>query len=238
MHIDYADIEIAILTRLAAASASGVLGYQLRTVDSYAGQLDDEEAFSTFAGQFPAALVSFGGDNPAGPLGEGWRMRARFSVLAVSSRLINARAARFGYGGDDVGAYQIGRDVRLLLAGQSFGLPLVGGLAVSGTQLLLNTTVERLGLAVLSLEFTADYPCPGASIDLPHAGLFPSDDATTPPGLEDVADVLSAVPPDLPPEVKGVQAAMEYAAGVPLSVMAMSWPTLPHDIDFTHKFKE
>lgn len=236
--IDYADIEIAILTRLFSASKAGILGYQLRTIESYAGQLDDEDAFAQFGGQFPAALVSFGGANPAAVLGNGWRMRARFSVLAVSTRLMNDRAARFGCGGDYVGAYQIGRDIKDLLAGQSLGLPLIGGLVPAGTQLLLNTTTARLSLAVLSVEFTADYADATKGIDLPHAGLVPLvGDATCPNGSA-LADALTAEVPTFPPDVQGVQAAFEYVAGKPLTEMSVSWPSLPYNINFIHKFKE
>lgn len=114
------DIETAIIARITAAKDSGALGYDLFKVTSYAGELSP--AFDIIRA-LPAMWVVFGGEEvdlsySAQRL---TRWRASFTVIVAAKSLRNEAESRHG-SGIRVGSYQMMRDVKALLSGQTFDL--------------------------------------------------------------------------------------------------------------------
>lgn len=111
-------IEQAIIGRIKAASDNGVLGYSLRSVDSYSGEFDAriDQAIQ----KFPAVWVAFAGAERPTTRGKGaWDWPMRFAVIAAARNRRNERSRRRGDGGDP-GSYQVTEDVAALLLGQTF----------------------------------------------------------------------------------------------------------------------
>lgn len=112
-------IEQAIAERLRGASDAGSLGYALRTVASYGGELAD---VAVAVRSFPAVWVAFAGERRAEALGQGqFRHEGVFTLfVAVQSRR-GDRAARLGVDGEP-GSLQVLEDVRAILLDDDLGL--------------------------------------------------------------------------------------------------------------------
>lgn len=157
-------IESAIIARIKAASASGVLGYSLRTVASYGAELDGDLA--TVVPKFPAAWVVFGGESrPDERAQGGWVCRPSFAVVVASRSVRNEQARRQGGPAGEIGAYQVVEDIRALLAGQDLKAELAAlGVSAEITPLepdeitaIFNGTSKGLQASVYAIGFTTDY---------------------------------------------------------------------------------
>jgi phage gp37-like protein len=157
-----AAIENAMLARIKAASDSGALGYKLRQVSTYRGDLDNvPEAVK----QFPCVWVVFGGHQKPEDEGAGWLVTPLFQVVVAAKNVRNEQASRHG-SGDEVGAYQLLTDVLALLSGQALGLDLSRRLAPGAARLIANARVDALNIAAYAQDFTCAYriePAPAAA---------------------------------------------------------------------------
>lgn len=145
-------IENAIVSRIAAASQSGALGYQLRTVKSYAGDLEPD-LLAEVIRQFPAVWVLYAGEAAPREImaDTAWRYAPRFSVYVGARNLRNEAASRQGAAGTEIGSYQILEDVRRLLAGHRLGLP-IGPLVPGAVRSALQSRdISIYGLSVETL---------------------------------------------------------------------------------------
>jgi|Deesub1362A_J573_1020465.scaffolds.fasta_scaffold00740_18 phage gp37-like protein len=93
----------------------------LRTVETYAGQLEDE--IERLPVRFPAAYVVYGGSSFNWIDGPNHQETVEFSVLVAAKNLRGNRAVRKGGSApDDRGAYDLINDVLAALTNKTFGL--------------------------------------------------------------------------------------------------------------------
>lgn len=151
-----AAIETGIVARIKAASVDGLLGYTLKHVAGYEGEFDEQAA--EVIKQFPAALVVFLGhpEPTEAPGGDGYVYAPLFSVIVAAKNLRNASSTRQG-AGEDVGSYQILKDVRGLLADQMLGLDLVKALKPGRCRALVNRRTQNERVSVFAQEFTCEF---------------------------------------------------------------------------------
>jgi len=157
-----AEIEDAIIARIeTAASSSPGLGYKLKEVASYGGELDDDLAKVVRA--FPAVWVTFAGCRASARMntqGNKWKTPATFVTMCGSRNVRGERATRQGLtdGGviKEVGVYQMLKDVSLLLAGNDLGLAITP-LKPGAIRTLFNTKLSGQGLAVFAREWHCDF---------------------------------------------------------------------------------
>lgn len=170
-----AEIENAIADRLRSASEHGYLGYRLKTVASYAGELDTKDELAKLPAMLPAALVTFQREAFEMDRGQGRSvMRASFAVLVAAGNKRNPTAQRHG-GAGEAGAYQIARDALALLADQDLGLGArITRLKPAGVQLFPRARVANLPVTILAVEFQTTYE---------RAGLGDVGTAELPSGL-------------------------------------------------------
>jgi len=154
--------EDAIIAHLKdAASATPGLGYKLKQVTSYGGELDD--GLDKVIRAFPSVWVTYnGGGKPRAISSQKnkWLMPATFSVMVGSRNVRGERATRQSTTTPgalkEVGAYQMLADISLLLAGQDFGLS-IKRLQPGVIKTLYNTKLRGQGLAVFAREFHTEY---------------------------------------------------------------------------------
>lgn len=123
-------IEDTIIARIkSAADATPGLGYKLKEIASYGGELDEDLA--RVVPSFPAVWVTFGGIKSSTKMntaGTKWRTQATFVTLVGARNLRGERATRHGLsvGGvlHEVGTYQMLMDLRTILLGSDLGLPI------------------------------------------------------------------------------------------------------------------
>ena len=157
-----ATTEDAIIAHIKdAASATPGLGYRLKAVTSYGGELDD--GLDKVIRAFPSVWVTYqGGDKPRAVSTQKnkWLMSATYSVMVGSRNVRGERATRQGSQTPgalkEVGAYQMLADISLLLAGQDFGLP-IKRLQPGAIKTLYNEKLRGQGLAVFAREFHTEY---------------------------------------------------------------------------------
>lgn len=156
------EIEDAIIARIqAAASATPGLGYTLKEVASYGGELDDDLA--KVVRSFPAVWVTFAGSGKPKPVATArnkWLTPATFAVMVAARNVRGERATRHGVtvAGvlKEVGAYQILKDVGLLLINNDLGLA-ISHLKPGATRTLYNTRLNGQGLAVFAREWHCEF---------------------------------------------------------------------------------
>jgi phage gp37-like protein len=183
-----AEIENGIVATIKAAT--GML--YLKTCDSYAGQID--EGLNEVVRSYPAVWVTFGGSaKPTKTGANTWKVPATFVVMVAARNVRNEKAARVGTV-NEVGAYQILKDVRALLLNQDLGLE-IERLAPGAIKTLYNTKVGKDALAIYSQEWTTafvDHMPTEAAVDLLKIGinyyLKPGDE------VSDASDVLTITP--------------------------------------------
>jgi len=196
------EVENAILARLTEAN-DGRLGYKLASIDSYGGEFDEE--IDQVIRRLPAAWVVFGGAGKPAPWGvakRAWRVPATFVVM-VGARSVRAEPfTRRGLERDgqvlEVGAYRMLEDVRRLMLGQDFGLP-IRRLEPGAVRTLYNTRLNGLSLSVFAQEWhtqwtlatAADGTDPAAA-DLLRIGL--DYDLVPLDGTPDAGDLISLNP--------------------------------------------
>ncbi|PIW30412.1 MAG: hypothetical protein COW30_02570 [Rhodospirillales bacterium CG15_BIG_FIL_POST_REV_8_21_14_020_66_15] len=157
-------IEQAIIDRIAAASsgATPALGYAIRDVKSYGGELEGD--FTEIAKRFPAALVMFAGIRSSEHLGgEAWRYTAGFVVMVGHQDRRNNKSARRGVG-DDAGSYQMATDMLQLLVGSDLGLG-IGYIEPGRIVALINSKTVSVYSVEISTTFDIEYQAPDADLD-------------------------------------------------------------------------
>lgn len=145
-----ATIEQAFVARIKSAAA---LNY-LKTVDSYAGQLD--EGLGEVIRAYPAVWVTFAGS--AKPIKSGsntWKIPVTFVTMVAARNVRDEKAARVGTV-NEVGAYRILKDLRTLMLNQDLGLE-IERFAPGAIKTLYNTKVGKDGLAIFSQEWTTAF---------------------------------------------------------------------------------
>lgn len=155
-------IEDAIIARIvAAAAATPGLGYKLPTVVSYGGELDGD--LEVAVRSFPAVWVTFAGcakPRPANSQKTKWITPVTFVTMVGSRNVRGERATRQGtkVGGviKEVGAYQMLKDVSLMLAGSDLGLA-ISRLSPGPIRTLYNTKLRSSGLAVFAREWHCEF---------------------------------------------------------------------------------
>jgi len=192
-------IENAILARLKAASDTDVLGYRLRTVESYGGQFADDDKLNRLV-QFPAAYAVYLGSRPLGETGAYDQQLATFAVIVAATNMRNEAATRHGASGD-VGTYQMISDVQGLLKRQDFGLD-IGGLTLGPVRSLFSGVIETRRTSVFAVEFTTTYS-DASDIDTAVSGL---DDFQTFHVNWDVPPIGNVAPANTLPDDDGADA--------------------------------
>lgn len=189
-----AAVEDALKLELAGLVGPGPA--QLRTVDSYGGQLDDVATLlASQAMRLPAVWVAFAGEGEPKPVGtsrDRWRIPMVWTLLVVTRNLRSESAARLGDAAS-AGAYELLEAARLVLLGSDLGLE-IDNLAPGRTRGLVNGRVKNQGLAVYSQEWRTAYVLRKASGDETAAELrriginyhLQPDD-----GVADVSDLLT-----------------------------------------------
>jgi phage gp37-like protein len=141
-----ATIEDAMIARFKAT-----LTY-LKSVESYAGQLDDETFDSVRV--MPALWIAFAGLGTPKQLGaDRFLTPATFAVMCCVRSVRGEKTARRGGAAPgDVGVYHIMRDVRQLLLMQDLGLA-IEHFRPGPMKTIFNTKLKNGGLAVYSYEW-------------------------------------------------------------------------------------
>jgi phage gp37-like protein len=159
MSVGIAEIEAAILARIGAAGEAGVLGYRVRTLETYPADFDlflKEKIKGDRA--FPAVWVVFGGWRNPVDAGQSLQAPAVFMVVVAAQNLRNETARRHGAGDGEVGSYQLMLDVAGLIHGQTLGLD-IGRLALGPCRSVRPTaTILERQLSLYALEFTTLLP--------------------------------------------------------------------------------
>jgi phage gp37-like protein len=182
------EIENAIIETIRNASGMAYL----KTVASYGGQFDDD--IGKVIRAYPAVWVVYaGGGKPVKVGPDKWRTPANFAVMVAARNVRNEAATRKG-DANEVGTYQILKDVRNLIINQDLGLEITR-LEPGAVRTLYNTVVNGKALSVFSQEWSTAYidkvPTP-AELDLLKVGfnyyLQPDDNVV------DATDVIAVGP--------------------------------------------
>lgn len=161
--------EQAIIDRLQVG-----LGRMVGSVESYAGELDDDLA--AVIRRFPAAWVTFGGVLKTEPVSTSRKKRKATVKYVVMVGQINRRggsAARMGSAGE-IGTNQLQYAVRRLLGGQKFGLQ-IDYLQPEAIRTLYNSKIDGQAFQVYALEFTTAW----------HETMLENGSWPTPSGVDD-----------------------------------------------------
>ncbi|MCM8595137.1 phage protein Gp37 [Accumulibacter sp.] len=168
----YAQLEDAVIDRLTASATSGALGYALAEVASYGGEFDDE-TFWTQVRRFPAAWVTVAGEKVKRLTERKYLCSPTLMVLVGTRNVRSERQTRHGTVSSP-GSYQILDDVRLLLSGMDFDLP-IKPLSPGPVKTLYNTRIGAEALSVFSIEFLTEYvftlPDEASEVDWLRVGL-------------------------------------------------------------------
>lgn len=162
-----ADIESALVDTIKNAAG---LSY-LKTVDSYAGQLD--AGLTEVIRSYPAVWVTFAGS--AKPVRSGsntWKVPATFVVMVAARNVRSEKSARSG-SANEIGAYQILKEVRTLILNQDLGLA-IERLVPGAIKTLYNTRVGKDALAIFSQEWSTafiDHAPTEAEVSLLQVGM-------------------------------------------------------------------
>ncbi len=149
-------IEQAMIDRLKQAETDGSLGYRLKKIGTYGGELTDSKLNEVILG-LPAFWVIFNDQVKTGTRQGGAVVEwlARFTVFAAAKSLRNEMLARHGREGE-VGSYQMVRDVVALISNQKLGLN-IGPLVPQRVIPILNDRSDRDLASIYAVEFTTTY---------------------------------------------------------------------------------
>lgn len=169
--------ELAIIARLRDG-----LGRLVRSVDSYAGELDEDAAIVIRS--FPAAWVTFAGVDKTQPYGTSRRQHkvdAKFVVIVGERSIRNGAASRHGGpGAVEHGSYLLMTAVRRLLTQQDMGLP-IEPLRPGRVRTLYNTKIEGLAVSAFACEFSTAWVEGALERDYWPNPQPPSTDPNAPP---------------------------------------------------------
>ena len=107
-------VEQAIIDRLKLANENDVFGYNIREIDSYGGQANDD--ISNHTKTLPAIWVVYDGANPEKQTNAGVQHTHKYMIVVATKSLRNESESRRG-GVDGPGAYQLIRDIVSLMHG-------------------------------------------------------------------------------------------------------------------------
>lgn len=151
-----AQLEQGMIDRVKAAGIAMVegqplLGYVLRQVESYKGQLNGgPERIAQRITNMPAVWICFE-DASYGQDSGLWT--GNFSAVCIATDARNEQAARRGAGPGQVGAYQIGKDVAGLIDGQSVGVDGCTAIYLTRIDAPFNAEFEKTRAAIVLLTF-------------------------------------------------------------------------------------
>lgn len=201
-----ADFEDGMLGRLRQADAAQVggeplLGYRLRQVDTYSGQLQSPAILATAIRVLPAVWACFEDADYNEAAGT---YDAIFSVVCVAGNARNEKAARRGAGAGEVGVYQVAKDVAGLLDGFAC-VPSATALRCSKISVPFNAILQETRVAIALLTFKASWDPAGFSGVAGDQPGTPGELGAvvvrgTPTGDFDTFDVAWEVPPFPNPE--------------------------------------
>jgi phage gp37-like protein len=168
-------LEDAVIQRIKDAQTAALWSYKLGTIESYAGQIDEEKQ-STF--KFPAVFASFVGWKPKAKTGERGRIITVDLMLYVAAH--NPRNERATRHGDmhEPGTYQIAEDVIALLENQRLGMMMHQPLMSNGIQTIFvgRKSDGAKAESVLALPFECEFVWQAA---LPECANVTTDDWLT-----------------------------------------------------------
>lgn len=152
-------IETGMIARLRDASKQDVgdppvplLGYRLRQVELYDGQLSGgPKRLAEAVRVVPAVWIAF----ETGRLGADGLWLATFTAVCATRNARNVAAARQGAGAGEVGVYQVAKDVAGLLDGQAFGVDSITAMRAVDVDLRFNAEFEDTRAAIAIVTFHA-----------------------------------------------------------------------------------
>jgi phage gp37-like protein len=172
-------------------------GYKLGTIASYGGELAvDEKNLALLIHQFPAVWVTFQNESDPKPVGtsrQKWSVEASFLVLVAARSGRGERFARHGANNaNEIGAYQIIKDMRLLLLNQDLDLAIErfkpGGIKTLFNKKLMTASIAAYSCA-LKTKYVISQPAEANQPDWLRVGfnyyLKPGDD------IADASDLLT-----------------------------------------------
>lgn len=183
---------------------SPLLGYVLRQVENYSGQLEGgPETVAQFIRDLPAVWACF--EDAVWNEGTGL-FDASFTVACVATNARNEKAARRGAGAGEVGVYQIARDVAGVLDGFACD-PSATALRCTKITVPFNAAFRDTRVAIALMTFTTHWDPAGFNS---AAGDMPSTEVI---GDFDTFDIAWEVPPFPAPEPAIPSSTVDPAAG-------------------------
>jgi phage gp37-like protein len=148
-------IESGMIARLRAASAENVggaplLGYRLRQVEPYAGELaGGPDRLAQAVRTVPAVWIAF----ETGRYGSDGLWLGTFVAVCATRNARNAAASRQGVGDLEVGVYQVAKDVAGLIDGQTFGVDSTTACRAVDVDLRFDAEFEKTRAAIALVTF-------------------------------------------------------------------------------------
>jgi phage gp37-like protein len=147
-------LEDAVVARIKAAQTAALWPYKIATIDSYSGQISEDEQ-STF--KFPAVFVAFAG----------WKIRkigersrvidVSLIVYAAARNPRNERATRQG-DSHEPGSFQIAEDIIALLENQRVGLAMNEALSHTAIQTIsIGREKDPQAESILAIPFECSF---------------------------------------------------------------------------------
>ncbi|MGI8839762.1 MAG: phage protein Gp37 [Caulobacteraceae bacterium] len=113
-------VENAMLERVKAASASGLLGYDYRTLENWPSNFDK---YLESKVRYPACWAAFGGSHKAERIAAGrYRVHSTFALVVGAENVRNEQSRRLGGSASEPGSYQLAEDALQIMGDQTFGL--------------------------------------------------------------------------------------------------------------------
>ncbi len=160
-------IEAAMIETIKAAS----LGYRLKTIEAYSGQLQDDE-FARVVTGFPCALVAWTGEWKAPEPRQGGQMIfPRLTLIVGARNMRNAALARQAATADQVGAGQILADLRTLFSRSKLGL-MIDPLQPTAAEALFIGAGKERNAVVLAIDWLTGFFEPAARVGTRPDGEF------------------------------------------------------------------
>lgn len=165
-------IENKIIDLIKAASDSNQLGYKLRSVKTYGGEMND--GLNAVVKTLPAIWVIFKSKEQVSKLGAKIKWETTFSILCAAKSLQNEHQSRHG-SGEKVGSYQMIEDVTRLLVDENLGLE-IDGLTPLRVFPVMNDKKDQDLASIYALEVKTRYsdtytPPSGALDDFEQMGV-------------------------------------------------------------------
>lgn len=166
-------IENALVDRLARINEAATLGYRLRQIKSYSGELRSQAERARIK-DFPAAWLAFDGADNVQEISSFIKLRGRWMWLVAAENLRNEKASRHG-DGDAAGAYQIATDIISVFSGHiPASLSGMTETPVDGANAIKNMSIRPVSidesrngrLAIYAVPFICDFMIAKTSPDV------------------------------------------------------------------------